>query len=173
MSEKRTLTLSVEGMTCASCVGRVERTLAGIPGVSDAAVNLANETARVSFAAPANLAGLIDTLGEAGYPATTSEITLDVEGMTCASCVGRVERKLTASDGVIDAQVNLAAETATIRYATGATTPADLARIPPNLDTLPSSKLEKTSANRTARRQRSRDLGNLPWSPQFWPYRFL
>lgn len=129
MSEKRTLTLSVEGMTCASCVGRVERTLAGVPGVSDAAVNLANETARVSFTDPATLAGLIDTLGEAGYPATTSEITLDVEGMTCASCVGRVERKLKASDGVIDAQVNLAAETATIRYAIGATTPADLARI--------------------------------------------
>lgn len=133
MSEKRMLTLSVEGMTCASCVGRVERTLAGVPGVSDAAVNLANETARISFTAPANLAGLIDTLGEAGYPATTSEITLDIEGMTCASCVGRVERKLKASDGVIDAQVNLAAETATIRYAIGATTPADLARISTDL----------------------------------------
>lgn len=129
MSEKSTVTLSVEGMTCASCVGRVERTLAALPGVSDAAVNLANETARVSFADPADLTGLIDTLAEAGYPATMSETVLDVESMTCASCVGRVERKLKASDGVLEAQVNLATETATIRYAVGVTTPVDLARI--------------------------------------------
>lgn len=129
MTEKNNVTLSVEGMTCASCVGRVEKTLTAVPGVSTAEVNLANETARVSFAAPANLPGLMDTLSEAGYPASTNEVTLEVENMTCASCVGRVERKLMASTGVIDAQVNLATETATVRYAIGATTPADLARI--------------------------------------------
>ncbi len=103
MSEENTVVLSVEGMTCASCVGRVEKTLVAVPGVSEVAVNLANETARVSFAAPAELGGLIDTLREAGYPAITGEVTLDVESMTCASCVGRVERKLKASHGVIDA----------------------------------------------------------------------
>lgn len=133
MSDKDTVILSVEGMTCASCVRRVEGALATVPGILDAAVNLANETARISFATPADLTGLIDTLNEAGYPATTGEVTLEVESMTCASCVGRVERKLKASNGVIDAQVNLATETATVRYAIGAVTPADLAWISTDL----------------------------------------
>lgn len=133
MSEENTVVLSVEGMTCASCVGRVEKTLVAVPGVSEVAVNLANETARVSFTAPADLASLIDTLRKAGYPAATGEVTLDVESMTCASCVGRVERKLKASHGVIDAQVNLATETAIVHYAIGAVSPTDLARISTDL----------------------------------------
>ncbi|CRK74758.1 Copper-transporting P-type ATPase [Nereida ignava] len=129
MSGIQVLTFSVEGMTCASCVGRVEKTLSSIAGVSEAAINLANETAQVQYSEPASLTDMIEALGEAGYPASTNEITLDVEGMTCASCVGRVERKLKASEGVIDAQVNLATEAATVRYVNGAITPAELARI--------------------------------------------
>ncbi len=129
MSGIQVLTFSVEGMTCASCVGRVEKTLSGIAGVNEAAVNLANETAQVQYSEPASLTDMIEALGEAGYPASTNEITFDVEGMTCASCVGRVERKLKASEGVIDAQVNLATEAATVRYVNGAITPAELARI--------------------------------------------
>jgi len=133
MSDENTVILSIEGMTCASCVGRVEKALVAVPGVFEAAVNLANESARVSFAAPAELGGLIDALRDAGYPATTGEVTLNVESMTCASCVGRVERKLKASRGVIDAQVNLATETATVHYAIGAVTPTELARISTDL----------------------------------------
>ncbi len=129
MSEFTKVALSVEGMTCASCVGRVEKALRAEPGVLEASVNLANETARVSYSAPADLKGLVEKLSDAGYPASTPVVTLNVEGMTCASCVGRVERKLKASDGVIDAQVNLATETATVRYVAGAVSPADLAMI--------------------------------------------
>ena len=129
MTDQNTITLSVEGMTCASCVGRVERALKAAPGVSDAAVNLAGETARVSYAAPATLESLTRTLDQAGYPAATAEVTLEVDAMTCASCVGRVERTLKAAPGVLDAAVNLAAETATVRYALGATAPGDLARV--------------------------------------------
>ncbi|WP_097806383.1 heavy metal translocating P-type ATPase [Pelagimonas varians] len=129
MSEAHSVTLAVEGLNCASCVGRAERALAAVAGVTDVAVNLASERAQVSFEKPADLSGLVSALTDAGYPARQAEVTLSVDSMTCASCVGRVERKLKASDGVLDAQVNLATETATVRYAEGATTPADLARI--------------------------------------------
>lgn len=111
--------LSVEGMTCASCVGRVERALSGTTGVSKANVNLATETAEVTFDDPANVAGLIEALDKAGYPARSEDLVFDVQGMTCASCVGRVERALSSLEGVTDASVNLAAETAQVRYLEG------------------------------------------------------
>lgn len=133
MSLPKTIKLSVEGMTCASCVGRVEKALTAVPGVSDAAVNLASETAQMQFQAPADLVSITAALYAAGYPAVTSEVVLNVESMTCASCVGRVERTLQAAPGVLEAKVNLATETATVRYIDGAVSPADLARIATDL----------------------------------------
>ncbi|MHA6344440.1 heavy metal translocating P-type ATPase [Roseivivax sp. CAU 1761] len=126
MSE-RTLTLSVEGMSCASCVGRVDRGLAAVPGIHDVSVNLASETARMRVDAPARVAEAVAALEELGYPARQATVTLSVEEMSCASCVGRVDRALAAVPGVLDVNVNLAAETATVTYAEGAVTPAELA----------------------------------------------
>ncbi|WP_460275209.1 heavy metal translocating P-type ATPase [Celeribacter sp. ULVN23_4] len=111
--------LSVEGMTCASCVGRVERALKATEGVESANVNLATETADVRFGDGVDVAQLVAVLDKAGYPARAEELTFDVQGMTCASCVGRVERALTATEGVTEASVNLATETATVRYLSG------------------------------------------------------
>ncbi|ATG49786.1 copper-translocating P-type ATPase [Celeribacter ethanolicus] len=110
---------SVEGMTCASCVGRVERALKGTEGVEAANVNLATETADVRFGDGVDVARLVEVLNKAGYPARVEELTFDVQGMTCASCVGRVERALQAVEGVTAASVNLATETATVTYLTG------------------------------------------------------
>jgi P-type Cu+ transporter len=129
MSFQETTSFQIEGMSCASCVGRVEKALSAVPGVSSAAVNLASESARVEFDATVDAATLTQALAEAGYPAVTEEVTLDIEAMTCASCVGRVERALKAGAGVLQASVNLATETATVRYAAGATTPAEIAAI--------------------------------------------
>jgi len=129
MSSTNKLAFQVEGMTCASCVGRVERALKKLPGVESAAVNLATETAQVSFDDQVDQAILVGALAEAGYPAVTEEVTLAIEGMTCASCVGRVERALAASAGVQAAAVNLATETATIRFYRGATSVADLSAV--------------------------------------------
>ena len=126
MSQTASVTLSVTGMSCASCVGRVQRALAAEPGVSGAEVNLATETARVTGAVPATR--LAQVLAEAGYPARDAVIDLSVTEMSCASCVGRVERALRAVPGVTDASVNLATETAQVRYIDGAVTPADLTR---------------------------------------------
>ncbi|SHF12813.1 Cu+-exporting ATPase [Ruegeria intermedia] len=116
-------------MNCASCVGRVERALQAVPGVEDASVNLASESAQVDFHAPADLTTILGALEAAGYPAATEEVTLDVQGMNCASCVGRVERALLAGQGVVSASVNLAAETATVRYVAGSTTPEAIAAL--------------------------------------------
>ncbi|RYH06002.1 heavy metal translocating P-type ATPase [Tropicimonas sp. IMCC6043] len=123
-----TVNLSVEGMSCASCVGRVERTLKGLSGVDAATVNLASESARIEFEGPADLAGITAALDKAGYPARVGEVTLRVESMSCASCVGRVERALTKVPGVLEASVNLASETARVRFLEGQVTPELLAR---------------------------------------------
>ncbi len=129
MGSPQKTSLQIEGMTCASCVGRVEKALSAVPGVASASVNLASETAQVSFDAPVETAVLARTLEEAGYPAITERVTLEIEGMTCASCVGRVEKALKAGIGVLEASVNLATETAQITYIAGTTTPQKIAAL--------------------------------------------
>ncbi|WP_119681941.1 heavy metal translocating P-type ATPase [Indioceanicola profundi] len=105
--------IAIAGMTCASCVGRVETAIRKVPGVTDVAVNLATERARVAFdAANPNTQDVIDAISKAGYEPSTVEFDLRVEGMTCASCVGRVEKSLRRVPGVTAATVNLAIERA-------------------------------------------------------------
>jgi Cu+-exporting ATPase len=107
--------LEVSGMTCASCVGRVEKTLRAVPGVRSASVNLATEEASV-VAEPAVGAGaLAAAVRQAGYDIAEREVALRIDGMTCASCVARVEKALAKVPGVVAASVNLATERATVR----------------------------------------------------------
>ncbi len=124
MSDISSITLAVTGMSCASCVGRVQRALAAEPGVTLAEVNLATETARVTGTTPP--ARLAAVLSEAGYPARDAVVDLAIADMTCASCVGRVERALLAVPGVTAASVNQATETAQVRYIEGVAASADL-----------------------------------------------
>ncbi|RYI35090.1 MAG: heavy metal translocating P-type ATPase, partial [Acetobacteraceae bacterium] len=112
VAEASTLALPITGMNCASCAGRVERALKAVPGVSAASVNLATETAEVrGTAAPQALVGAVE---KAGYHVPAQVLELTVAGMTCASCVGRVERALKAVPGVGAASVNLATERARV-----------------------------------------------------------
>ncbi len=118
------LSLPIEGMTCASCVARVERALAKVPGVSTASVNLATERAEVQLASPVAVQTLTDAVQRAGYTVPHDTATLAVTGMTCASCVARVERALAKLPGVLAAEVNLATEQARVtRLAGSAATP--------------------------------------------------
>ncbi|WP_425100416.1 heavy metal translocating P-type ATPase [Tropicibacter sp. S64] len=126
MSAPIPLTLSVEGMSCASCVGRVDRGLSALDGVEDVAVNLASESARMTLDSPDRANAVVAALRELGYPARTGRVTLNIESMSCASCVGRVDKALAAVPGVLEVNVNLASETATVAFAEGAVTPADL-----------------------------------------------
>ncbi|HRO27591.1 MAG TPA: heavy metal translocating P-type ATPase [Luteimonas sp.] len=115
-----TISLPIEGMTCASCVGRVEAALGKVPGVAGVSVNLATERADIQAAAAVDRAALVRAVERAGYDVAATTIELAVEGMTCASCVGRVEREIKAVPGVVEANVNLATERATVRGTAGA-----------------------------------------------------
>ncbi len=113
----KTLQIGVQGMTCASCVARVERALKKVEGVSAASVNLATECASVSFDPDVTSpTALLAAVEKVGYKPTTSEVSFGVTGMTCANCVSRVERKLQKTEGVLAASVNLATKRATVRY---------------------------------------------------------
>ncbi|MHC8311269.1 heavy metal translocating P-type ATPase [Pseudomonas sp. GT1P32] len=111
MSESTTFDLPIAGMTCASCAGRVERALSKVIGATAVSVNLATEQARVQ--APSDsLPALMDAVHQAGYSVPQQSLELSIDGMTCASCVGRVERALAKVPGVKSVSVNLANERA-------------------------------------------------------------
>ncbi|RQT49354.1 heavy metal translocating P-type ATPase [Burkholderia cepacia] len=165
-----TVELDIDGMTCASCVSRVEKALAKVPGVTRASVNLATERATVDVKADVSATQLVETVKQAGYgatptvtdagftalapasPAAPASIELDIDGMTCASCVSRVEKALAKVPGVTRASVNLATERATVNAAPDVTaarlaeavkqagygaTPVAGAAIPPAASTAP------------------------------------
>ncbi len=114
------LEIPVLGMTCASCVGRVEKAIASVPGVTKATVNLAAERAHVEFGAGGDTGAVVEAIRKAGYEPLAREVDLKIDGMTCASCVSRVERALNAVPGVLSANVNLATERAHISALAGA-----------------------------------------------------
>ena len=107
--------LHIPGLKCGGCVGRVERALSAVEGVSDVSANLATRTVGVDH--DITLAELLPVLERAGYPADVSETRLAVEGMHCAACASRLESALTQVPGVLSAHVSLADRTARVRHA--------------------------------------------------------
>lgn len=124
---QKKIKLHVEGMTCASCAGRVEKALREIDGV-EANINLAADEAIVTFdpdhVTAKSLAGAIQT---AGYGVSHETIELAVSGMTCATCAGRVEKALLDVDGVVSAHVNLATDKASAEIVSGLASASALA----------------------------------------------
>jgi len=107
--------LPVQGMSCAGCAGRVQRALDQVPGVSDASVNFASERATIAFdPGEVSIAALAEAIRSTGYTVPSQTVRLSIEGMTCASCAGRVERALQEAPFVDAASVNLATERATV-----------------------------------------------------------
>lgn len=104
------LTFSVHGMTCASCVARVENAIKGVQGVVSATINLATEKARVHLLKGTAIENVAAAIAKAGYEVPTETVSLAISGMTCASCVGRVEAALKKVPGVTYVSVNLATE---------------------------------------------------------------
>jgi Cu+-exporting ATPase len=129
MTEKRA-TLSITGMHCANCAFTVERSLKKAAGVADAAVNFATEQASVSFdPASVNPVDLVKRVEDAGYGVVTAKVELPITGMTCANCATTIERTLNKKvNGVVQANVNLATERASVEYVPGVTTVADMIR---------------------------------------------
>ncbi len=110
------LDLPIEGMTCAACATRIERVLNRLPGV-EAEVNLAAERARVRIEDGQSDSGtVVDSIRKAGFTVPEASLELGIDGMTCAACATRLEKVLGRLDGVDEAQVNFATETAQLRY---------------------------------------------------------
>jgi Cu+-exporting ATPase len=130
MSEQQ-ITLPVMGMTCANCVASVERNTKKVDGVTDSAVNFASEKVTFTYNpavidAKTATANVIERIKQAGYEIPTATVDFPLVGMTCANCANTIERRLNKVDGILDASVNFASEKATITYAPGTVTKADM-----------------------------------------------
>ena len=152
--------LPIEGMSCASCVARVEKALAAVPGVRGASVNLATEAASVQADAAVPMDALRQAVERAGYRVSESPVRLRIEGMTCASCSARVERVLKRQPGVISAGVNLATEVADVVLASRE---ADIATLQAAVERagFKAFPLREEGDAAAARR--------VPWSATGWP----
>ena len=107
-------TLLVNGMSCASCVGRIERKLSTLPGVTAVNANLVTQEVTVTAKPLVPAEQIIHTLKQLGFEPKPAQLELAIEGMSCASCVRRIENALLAVPGVIHANVNLATQQAQI-----------------------------------------------------------
>ncbi len=121
--------LPIVGMTCANCSARLERALSRMEGVESATVNFATERATITYN-PEKLGPMdfVQRIRDTGYDVPVERVTLLVQGMSCATCVARVERGLKKLDGVLDASANFAAENVTIEYIPGIVGPDDFKR---------------------------------------------
>ncbi len=128
MTAHRQYSIEIEGMNCASCVGRVEKALGAVDGVSEASVNLSAENATI--AGSAAIGDIRQALIDAGYPPRQETQVLNIQSMSCASCVGRVEKALLELPGVVEASVNLATESASVTFLSGLITPQEIAAVP-------------------------------------------
>jgi Cu+-exporting ATPase len=112
--------IHITGMSCATCAATIEKGLSETLGVEQADVNFAAEKASIEYdPTKVGLAKIKDTVSQLGYGVATRKSIFPVGGMTCASCVARVEEALSSVPGVISASVNLASEKATVEYLEG------------------------------------------------------
>ncbi|TDX31663.1 Cu+-exporting ATPase [Modicisalibacter xianhensis] len=114
--------IRIHGMSCASCVGRVERALGKQPGVTDAQVNLAAEKATVAFEEHANPSQAVHAVIEAGYQPVIKTAEIPIIGMTCGSCVSRIERTIEKLPGIVQSSVNLTTQKVFVRFLPDAVT---------------------------------------------------
>lgn len=117
-SNKKNITLPIIGMSCASCASKIEKSLNETRGVISASVNFATEKATVDY--EGNIPSIVESIKSVGYEVSSSTVTLPIGGMSCASCVTKVEDGILSIDGVLKASVNLATERATVEYLDGA-----------------------------------------------------
>ncbi len=124
---ERHVDIPVAGMSCASCVAKVEKSLKNLDGVKQVAVNLANQIAHVEFQSDGtNSVQFVDAIRTAGYDVQQTQTELAIQGMTCAGCVNRVEAALKSVPGVLDSVVNLNNQTARITHFAGSIAERDL-----------------------------------------------
>src|SRR4030042_346231 len=137
--ELERIDLPITGMSCASCALKIEKGLAGVEGVSKATINFAAEKATVVFhPEQTDLSHLIDKVKDLGYGAKSEKVLLPIQGMTCASCVNKVEKALNSARGVVHADVNFATERASVEYIPEEVSIRDLKKVVEGNQFLPS-----------------------------------
>lgn len=158
MTVDNSMTFDVQNMNCASCVGRVEKALLAVAGVQSAHVNLAAETARVTGNSALDASAIMAALDVAGYPVEPKTYRFAVENMSCASCVGRVERALAAASGVTSVTVNLTTEEARVQAA--GTSAAAIAQVATDAGYRATLIVDQTSSDTTDARK-AQDAAHL------------
>lgn len=117
MNEQKEANLQISGMTCAACANRIEKGLKKVEGVHDANVNFALEKTKIMYdpqkTNPQQFKEKVELLG---YGIVSDKAEFTVSGMTCAACANRVEKRLNKLEGVNEATVNFALETATVDF---------------------------------------------------------
>jgi P-type Cu+ transporter len=117
MAETKQITLPITGMTCANCSATIERNLKKMAGVADVSVNYATEKATVAFdPSQVNPSAMSSLIGNLGYGVAQGKLEIPVSGMTCANCSATIERNLKKMPGVVNANVNLATERASVEF---------------------------------------------------------
>jgi len=155
----RRLDFAIHGMSCASCVGAVERALAAVPGVQQVAVNLAAERGSVRYdPSLADPAAVIRAVADAGYAPAVERVTLPIGGISCASCVAAIEHALRKTPGVVSTTVNFATNAATVEFAPASATVADLRRAVREAGYEPLEGVDGASSPDYEKAARERDL---------------
>ncbi|HGP3674585.1 TPA: heavy metal translocating P-type ATPase [Bacillus pacificus] len=117
MNEQKEANLQISGMTCAACANRIEKGLKKVEGVHDANVNFALEKTKIMYdpqkTNPQQFKEKVESLG---YGIVSDKAEFTVSGMTCAACANRVEKRLNKLEGVNEATVNFALESATVDF---------------------------------------------------------
>ncbi|MCL6521967.1 MAG: heavy metal translocating P-type ATPase [Firmicutes bacterium] len=123
------VTLDIEGMTCAMCVATITEGLEELPGTHSVHVNLATEKASVVYdPQKVDVPAMIAAVRDRGYDVRTAKVKLEIEGMTCSTCVRTNEEALRSLPGIVDARVNLASNTAYVEYSPSAVSPEEMVR---------------------------------------------
>lgn len=118
--ELQRVDLSLSGMTCAGCAARITQGLQKVHGVAEASVNFATERATVRFDPHSTTINEIQqAVFDLGYGVQTQKVSIPIRGMSCASCVEKIQVVLRKTSGVVQASVNLATEKATVAYLPG------------------------------------------------------
>ncbi|MBE3581939.1 MAG: copper-translocating P-type ATPase [Thermoanaerobacteraceae bacterium] len=169
------ISLPVEGMSCASCVAKVEKALKNIPGVQAVQVNLLTRKATVEYnPRGTHVMDLVKTIQELGYNVPQEEVLLNVRGMSCASCVAKVERVVKSLPGVTEVVVNLPAESARVRFYPGAISKGEIKKAIGKLGYEASEKVtgqEALDREREARQREIRRQARNMWIA--WPLSLL
>ncbi|AMO68335.1 copper transporter [gamma proteobacterium BDW918] len=177
-STHQKLRFGIEGMSCASCVSHIEKALNAVDGVASVSVNLATETAQITLAKAVPSEQLSAAVENAGYHVSTSTVRLNIDGMSCASCVGRIEKALQATPGVLAVSVNLATEIANIEIAKDAISSAELIAAVSNagyqasLDTEHAKVKSDTQNSASNKEARAVIIGAILSAPLFLPMVF-